>query len=248
MKRSCHGVAPARLAVLSVGWSPPPPNESGTSAIACSSSSSRGGSSHPRRRLQVVDREVTTRCSHPTPEPVESYTRWLASDYHGIGGCLVERFCPRQHRPTPRSRSAGGCMERWRPAKTTRASGMPSQRQLVEVIGRGLVTVMASSSANVDGTPTTGGHVTEGALSPEVSGVLRSNARAAVGVTNASAAEVTNGAAAGDTTGVAAIEVTNGAAVGDTNASAARDTNASAAGDTSASAAEDTAAAATVEL
>ena len=122
-------------------------------------------------------------------------------------------------------------MERWRPAKTTRASGMPSQRQLDEVIGRGLVTVMASSSANVDGPPTTGGHVTEGALAPEVSGVLRSNARAAVGVTNASAAEVTNGAAAGDT-----------------NASAAGDANASAAGDTSAAAAGDTAAAATVEL
>src|SRR3954467_6188447 len=118
---------------------------------------------------------IGTRRSHPAPEPVESYTRWLASDYRGIGGCLVERFCPRQHRPTPRSRSAGGCMERWRPAKTTRASGMPSQRQLDEVIGRGLVTVMASSSANVDGPPTTGGHVTEGALAPEVSGVLRSN-------------------------------------------------------------------------
>ena len=139
-------------------------------------------------------------------------------------------------------------MERWRPAKTTRASRMPSQRQLDEVIGRGLVTVMASSSANVDGPPTTGGHVTEGALAPEVSGVLRSNARAAVGVTNASAAEVTNGAAAGDTTGVAAAEVTNGAAAGDTNASAAWDANASAAGDTSASAAGDTAAAAAVAL
>jgi len=122
-------------------------------------------------------------------------------------------------------------MERWCPAKTTRASGMPSQRQLDEVIGRGLVTVMASSSANVDGPPTAGGHVTEGALAPEVSGVLRSNARAAVGVTNASAAEVTNGAAAGDT-----------------NASAAWDANASAAGDTSASAAGDTAAAAAVAL
>ena len=122
-------------------------------------------------------------------------------------------------------------MERWRPAKTTRASGMPSQRQLDEVIGRGLVTVMASSSANVDGPATAGGHVTEGALAPEVSGVLRSNARAAVGVTNASAAEVTNGAAAGDT-----------------NASAAWDANASAAGDTSASGAGDTAAAAIVAL
>src|SRR4051812_2413649 len=119
-------------------------------------------------------------------------------------------------------------MERWRPAKTTRASGMPSQRQLDEVIGRGLVTVMVSSSANVDGPPTTGGHVTEGALAPEVSGILRSNARAAVGVTNASAAEVTNGAAAGDT---------NASAAWDANASAARDTSASAAGDTAAAAA-----------
>ena len=129
-------------------------------------------------------------------------------------------------------------MERWRPTKTTRASGMPSQRQLDEVIGRGLVTVMASTSANVDGPPTTGGHVTEGALAPEGSGVLRSNARAAVGVTNASAAKVTNAAAAGDTTGVAAAEVPNadatGAAAGDTNASAAGDTNAVAAGDTAA--------------
>src|SRR3954463_11128457 len=113
-------------------------------------------------------------------------------------------------------------MERWRPAKTTRASGMPSQRQLDEVIGRGLVTVMASSSANVDGPPTAGGHVTEGSLAPEVSGVLRSNARAAVGVTNAPAAEVTNAAAAG-------------AAAGDTNASAAGDT-AAADGDTAAAA------------
>src|SRR4051812_31597359 len=139
-------------------------------------------------------------------------------------------------------------MERWHPAKTTRASGMPSQRQLVEVIGRGLVTGMASSSANVDGPPTAGGHVTEGALAPEVSGGLRSNARAAVGVTNASAAEVTNGAAVGDTTGVAAAEVTNGAAARDTNASAAGDANASAAGDTISSAAGDTAAAAAVSL
>ena len=128
-------------------------------------------------------------------------------------------------------------MERWRPAKTTRASGMPSQRQLDEVIGRGLVTVMASSSANVDGPPTAGGHVTEGALAPEVSGILRSNARVAVGVTNASAAEVTNTATAGDTTGVAAAKVNNaaaaGAAAGDTNASAAGDA-AAAAGDTNA--------------
>ena len=127
-------------------------------------------------------------------------------------------------------------MERWRPAKTTRASGIPSQRQLDEVIGRGLVTVMASSSANVDGPPTAGGHVTEGALAPEVSGVLRSNARAAVGVTNASAAEVTNGAAAEDTTGVAAAKVTNAAAAGDTTASAAGEGAAAAAGDAAAAA------------
>src|SRR3954467_6658743 len=113
---------------------------------------------------------------------------------------------------------------------------MPSQRQVDEVIGRGLVTVMATSSANVDGPPTAGMHVTEGALAPEVSGVLRSNTRAAVGVRNASAAEVTNAAAAGDTP-VATIEVTNAAAAGDTNASAARDTNAAAAGDTAAAAA-----------
>src|SRR4051812_16032744 len=46
-----------------------------------------------------------------------------------------------------------------------------------EVIGRGLVTVMALSSANVDGPRTDGGHVTEGAFAPEVPGVgvLRSN-------------------------------------------------------------------------
>src|SRR4051812_14965104 len=101
-------------------------------------------------------------------------------------------------------------MERWRPAKTTRASGMPSQRQVDEVIYRGLVTVMASSSANVDGPPTADMHVTKGALAPEVSGVdvLRSNTRAAVGVTNASAAEVNNADAAGDTT-VDAAEDTN---------------------------------------
>ena len=32
LRRSCHGLALARLAVLSVGWCPPPPNESGSSA------------------------------------------------------------------------------------------------------------------------------------------------------------------------------------------------------------------------
>ena len=99
-------------------------------------------------------------------------------------------------------------MERWRrPAKTCRASGMPSQRQGDEVIGRGLVTVMASSSANVDGPPTAGGHVTEGALAPEVPGVgvLRSITGAAAGVTNASAAGDTAAAAAGDTAAAAAV-------------------------------------------
>src|SRR5215216_341771 len=30
LRRSCHGLAPARLVVLSVGWCPPPPNESGS--------------------------------------------------------------------------------------------------------------------------------------------------------------------------------------------------------------------------
>ena len=82
---------------------------------------------------------------------------------------------------------------------------MPSQRQGDEVIGRGLVTVMASSSANVEGPPTAGVHVTEGALDPEVPGigVLSSNTGAAAGVTNASAARDTNAAAAGDTNGVA---------------------------------------------
>ena len=102
-------------------------------------------------------------------------------------------------------------MERWwRPAKTCRASGMPSQRQGDEVIGRGLVTVMASSSANVEGPPMAGVHVTEGALAAEVPGVgvLSSNTGTTVGDTNA--------AVYGDT---------NMAAAGDTNAAAARDTN-----------------------
>ena len=91
---------------------------------------------------------------------------------------------------------------------------MPSQKQGYEVIGRGLVTVMASSSANVEGPPTTGVHVTEGALAPEVPGVvvLSSNTGAAGGVTNASAAGDTNASAAGDT---------NAAAAGDTNAAIA---------------------------
>src|SRR3954463_12450418 len=109
LQRSWHGLAPARLAV---GWSSsPPPNESGSSAKACSSSSSRGGPSHLCPRLQGVDREVIFRRSHQAPESIEPYTRWLASDYHGTRGCPVERFCPRQHRPTPRPRSAGECIE-----------------------------------------------------------------------------------------------------------------------------------------
>src|SRR4051812_36813708 len=75
----------------------------------------------------------------------------LASDYCGTRGCPVQRFWPWRHRSTRRPRSAGERMERWRrPAKTCRASGMPNQRQGDEVIGRGLVTVMASSSANVE--------------------------------------------------------------------------------------------------
>src|ERR1041385_8788734 len=85
LQRSCHGLAPSRLAM---GWiSSPPPNESGTSAKASSISSSRRGPSLLRRRLQGVDREVTIHRSHPAPELVEPYTRWLASDYHGTSGC-----------------------------------------------------------------------------------------------------------------------------------------------------------------
>ena len=104
-----------------------------------------------------------------------------------------------------------------------------------------LITVMALSSANVEGPPTAGGHVTEGALAPEVPGVgvLRSNTGAAAGVTNASAVGDTNAAAAGDT---------NAAAAGDTVVAAAGVTNASAAGDTNAAAAGDTAAATAVAL
>ena len=86
-------------------------------------------------------------------------------------------------------------MERWRsPAKTCRASGMPSQRQGDEVIGRGLVTVMASSSANVEGPPTAGVHVTEGPLAAEVPGVglFNSNTGAGAGDTNAASAGDTN--------------------------------------------------------
>ena len=90
--------------------------------------------------------------------------------------------------------------------------------------------MMASSSANVEGPPTAGVHVTEGALAPEVPGVgvLRSNTGAAAGVTNASAVGDTNAAAAGDTV-VAAAGVTNASAAGDTNAAAAGDTAAAAA-------------------
>ena len=93
-------------------------------------------------------------------------------------------------------------MELWqRPAKTCRASGMPSQRQGDEVIGRGLVTMMVSSLANIEGPPTVGVHVTEGALAAEVLGVriLNSNSGAAVGDTDA--------AATGDTKGVALCEL-----------------------------------------
>ena len=95
-------------------------------------------------------------------------------------------------------------MERWRrPAKTCRASGMPSQRQGDEVIGRGFVTVMASSSANVEAPPTVGVQVTEGPLSAEVStdvffphpGALNSNAGADAGDTNVASAGDTNAGA-----------------------------------------------------
>ena len=83
-----------------------------------------------------------------------------------------------------------------------RASGMPSQRQGDEVIGREaeLVTVMASSSANVEAPPTAGVQLTEGALVGEVPtgvhpGALSSNARADAGDTNTASAGDTNGAA-----------------------------------------------------
>ena len=85
-------------------------------------------------------------------------------------------------------------MEHWRrPTKTCRASGMPSQRQGDEVIGRGLVTMMASSSANVEAPPTAGVQVTEGPLAAEVPtgvffphpGALSSNAGTDAGDTNA---------------------------------------------------------------
>ena len=87
-------------------------------------------------------------------------------------------------------------MERRRcPTKTCRASGMPSQRQGDEVIGRGLVTVMASSSANVEAPPTAGVQLTEGPLAAEVPagvffphpGALSSNTGASAGDTNAGA-------------------------------------------------------------
>ena len=91
---------------------------------------------------------------------------------------------------------------------------MPSQKQGYEVIGRGLVIVMASSSANVEGPPMTGVHVTEGALAPEVPGVvvLSSNTGAAARVTNASATGDTIPAAAGDTAAAVAGD-TNGIAL-----------------------------------
>src|ERR1041385_5309729 len=95
---------------------------------------------------------------------------------------------------------------------------MPGQRQGDEVIGQVLVTVMASSSANVDGPPMAGGHVTEGALATEVPsvGVLRSNTCAAAGVTNASAVGDTVSAAAGGTV-LAAAGGTNEFPAGDTH-------------------------------
>ena len=93
---------------------------------------------------------------------------------------------------------------RRRPAKTCRASGMPSQRQGDEVIVREaeLVTVMmASRSANVEAPPTASVQLTEGPLAGEVPagihpGALSSNAGCVgVGDTNTAAAGDTNGAA-----------------------------------------------------
>ena len=80
---------------------------------------------------------------------------------------------------------------------------MPSQRQGYEVIGRGLVTVMASSSANVEASPTAGVQVSEGPLAAEVladiffphSGALSSNAGADAGGTNAASTGDTNASA-----------------------------------------------------
>src|SRR3954471_1462430 len=119
LRRSCHGLAPARLAVLSVGWCPPPPNESGSSAIAGASLRRCRGSSHLLRRPQRVESEVTARRSLAAPGPLQPYTLWLASDYRGTWGCSVERFCPWRHRPTRHPRSAEECKERRRcPAKT----------------------------------------------------------------------------------------------------------------------------------
>ena len=86
---------------------------------------------------------------------------------------------------------------RRRPAKTCRASGMPSHRP------RGLVTVMASRLANVEAPPTAGVQVTEGPLAAEVPagiffahpGALSSNARVGAGDTNTASAGDTKGAA-----------------------------------------------------
>ena len=60
--------------------------------------------------------------------------------------------------------------------------------------------MMASSSANVEATPTAGVHLTEGPLAAEVPvgvhpGALSSNARAGVGDTSTASAGDTNGAA-----------------------------------------------------
>ena len=90
---------------------------------------------------------------------------------------------------------------RRRPAKTCRASGMPNQRKGDEVIGRGLVTVMALSSANVEAPPMAGVQLTEGPLAAKVPagvffphpGALSCNAGAAAGDTNVTSAGDTNG-------------------------------------------------------
>ena len=74
---------------------------------------------------------------------------------------------------------------------------MPSQRQGDEVIGREakLVTVMASSSANVEAPPTAGVQLTERPLAEEVPAGVHPGAlssRAGVGDTNAASAGDTN--------------------------------------------------------
>ena len=99
-------------------------------------------------------------------------------------------------------------MERWRrPAKTCRASGMPSQRQGDEIIGRGLVTVMASSSANVEAPPTAGMQVTEGPLAAEVPAGVFFPLPVALSSNTGAGPRVTNAASAGDTNAGALCEV-----------------------------------------